>query len=41
MMGPGPRLWQDEEGKRNARGDADYKEFCAVANTTRVRPEPV
>ena len=40
-VGPGPGLWQDEEGEWNARGDADYEEFCAAANATRVRPEPV
>ena len=28
-------------GLRHAHGDADYEEFCAAANSTGVRPEPV
>ena len=37
----GSGLWQDEEGQWHARGDVDYKEFCAAANSSRVCPEPV
>ena len=37
----GPGLWLDEEGQWHACGDADFKEFCAAANSTRVFPERV
>ena len=37
----GPGLWRDEMGKWTARGDEDYEEFCAAANATPARPQPV
>ena len=40
-VGSGPGLWRDEEGEWTARGDEDYKEFCAAANVSPVRPQPV
>jgi len=38
---PGPGMWQDEEGRWHARGDADLEELCAAANSTGICPEPV
>ena len=40
-VGSEPGLWLDEEEQWHARGDADYESFCAAANSTEVRPEPV
>ena len=46
--GPGPRLMQDDEGNWHASGGEDslrdlpeYEEFCAAANSAKVRAQPV